>query len=49
MLIEEAALGFGGEKDRVDLDQYVGVIINLAGTEFQPKTVLLRRIRNPQQ
>ena len=48
MVIEVAALGFGGKKICVDLDGHVEVIVNFAGTKFKPKALLFGGIRGPE-
>jgi hypothetical protein len=44
VLIEVAALGFGGKKICVDLDGYVEVIVDFAGAKFKPKALLFEGI-----
>jgi hypothetical protein len=47
-VVKVATLGFGVEKRLVDALGYSGVIVDLAGTEFEPKTPFLWDIKHPE-
>jgi hypothetical protein len=49
MVVEVATLGLGGEKCLIDGFGHCGVIVDLAGTEFEPKTPFLWDIEHPKE
>jgi hypothetical protein len=49
VVIEVATLGFGCQKSLADRFGHLEVVVDFAGTEFQPKTLSSWGIRHPEE